>query len=34
MFETEDFASEMTPEIRAQEERLRAEVQKNAATRS
>ena len=30
VFETEDFGAEMTPELRAQEDRLRAEAEKNA----
>jgi hypothetical protein len=30
VFETEDFGAEMTPEMRAQEDRLRAEAEKNA----
>ena len=30
VFETEDFGAEMTPEMRAQEDRLRAEAAKNA----
>jgi hypothetical protein len=30
VFETEDFGAEMTPEMRAQEDRLRAEAGKNA----
>ena len=29
VFEAEDFGKEFTPELRAQEERLRAEIQKN-----
>ena len=35
MFEAEDFGAEFTPELREQEERLRAqaEQQRNAATR-
>ena len=31
VFEAEDFGKEFTPELRAQEERLRAEIQKNKA---
>jgi len=30
VFETEDFGAEFTPELREQEERLRAEIQANA----
>jgi len=30
VFETEDFGEEMTPELREQEERLRAETESNA----
>jgi hypothetical protein len=33
VFEAEDFGAEFTPELRAQEERLRAEVEKKKATR-
>jgi hypothetical protein len=32
VFEAEDFGAEFTPELRAQEERLRAEAAKNAET--
>jgi hypothetical protein len=28
VFETEDFGNELTPELRAQEDRLRAEVER------
>jgi hypothetical protein len=31
VFEAEDFGQEFTPELRAQEERLRAEIEKRAA---
>ena len=31
IFETEDFGAEMTPELREQENRLRAQAEKNAA---
>ena len=33
-FETEDFGPEMTPELRAQEDRLRAEVAKQTAAKA
>ena len=33
IFETEDFGAEMTPELREQEDRLRAEADKNAQKR-
>jgi hypothetical protein len=32
VFEAEDFGAELTPELRAQEERLRKEVQKRKAS--
>lgn len=32
VFETDDFGDELTPELRAQEERLRAELEKRAST--
>jgi hypothetical protein len=31
VFEAEDFGAEFTPELREQEERLRAEIEKNQA---
>jgi hypothetical protein len=34
IFETEDFGAELTPELRAQEDRLRAETEKLNARRS
>jgi hypothetical protein len=33
IFEAEDFAAEMTPELKAQEDRLRAQLEKNTAKR-
>jgi hypothetical protein len=33
IFEAEDFGAELTPELRAQEDRVRAEAEKNAAKR-
>ena len=33
VFETDDFGAEFTPELRAQEERLRGEIEKQAAKR-
>jgi hypothetical protein len=33
VFEAEDFGEEFTPELRAQEDRIRAEVEKQAASR-
>jgi len=33
LFEAEDFGAQMTPELRAQEERLRAQAEKNAQKR-
>ena len=34
VFEAEDFGAEFTPELRAQEERIRGEIEKQAARRS
>jgi hypothetical protein len=34
LFEAEDFGAELTPELRAQEERLRAEVERQTRRRS